>query len=113
MACAGNAGRAGSGSDVEMRLSEVDGWPKGVAGFVRKIWNGIAWIGKNVRVQPIRKSLRVCETVSLGERRFVAVIQVDGERYLIGGGTGAISLLSKLQSMDSMSGQATEIGIKS
>ena len=65
-----------------------------------KIVRGITWVLKNVKVQPARKTLRVCETVSLGERRFVAVVQVDEERYLIGGGTGSVSLLSRLPDLN-------------
>jgi len=41
------------------------------------------------------RSLSVCETAGLGDRRFVAVVQADGERFLIAGGTASISLLAK------------------
>jgi flagellar biogenesis protein FliO len=41
--------------------------------------------------------LRVCESVSLGEKRFVALIQVDDQRFLIGGSAASVSLLSRLQ----------------
>jgi flagellar biogenesis protein FliO len=70
--------------------------PDGIALLVRKISSGVAWILRNVKVQQTRKTLRVCESVSMGERRFVAVIQVDNQRFLIGGGTGSVSLLSRL-----------------
>lgn len=43
-----------------------------------------------------KKQLRVCETVSLGEKRFVAVVQIDGQKFLIGGGSAGVSLLSEL-----------------
>ena len=49
------------------------------------------------QVQQARKNLRVCENVSLGEKRFVAVVQVDEERFLIGGSSGSVSLLTRLQ----------------
>lgn len=42
------------------------------------------------------KKLRVTDTVPLGERRFVAVVQFEKERFLIGGCSGAISLLANL-----------------
>ena len=38
----------------------------------------------------------MCESVSLGEKRFVAVVQVDGERFLIGGAAGSVAMLTKL-----------------
>lgn len=42
------------------------------------------------------KQLRVAETVSLGEKRFVAIVQVEGQRFLIGGGASGVSLLTEL-----------------
>jgi flagellar biogenesis protein FliO len=47
--------------------------------------------------QRAQKQLRVCESVSLGDKRFVAVIQVDQERFLIGGATNSIAMLTRLQ----------------
>jgi hypothetical protein len=40
--------------------------------------------------------LRLAETVSLGEKRFVAIIHVEGRKFLIGGGTSGVSLLTQL-----------------
>jgi flagellar biogenesis protein FliO len=40
--------------------------------------------------------LRVAETVSLGEKRFVAVVQVDGRHFLLAGGPTNIALLAQL-----------------
>jgi Flagellar biosynthesis protein, FliO len=48
--------------------------------------------------QPRRRSLRVEETISLGEKRFVAILQCDGERVLLGGAPNGISVLFKLDS---------------
>jgi hypothetical protein len=42
------------------------------------------------------KQLRVLETVALGEKRLVAVIQADGRRFLVGGGPSGVSLLTPL-----------------
>jgi hypothetical protein len=47
------------------------------------------------RVAP-EKQLRVTESISLGEKRFVAVLQVEGRKFLIGGGAGTVSLLTAL-----------------
>jgi flagellar biogenesis protein FliO len=38
----------------------------------------------------------VTDTVSLGEKRFVAVIQIDGLQYLIGGGATNVAMLAQL-----------------
>jgi flagellar biogenesis protein FliO len=59
-------------------------------------WGALKWIMQRARAQQSRKNLRVCETVSLGEKRFVAVVQVDEERFLIGGSASAVSLLTRL-----------------
>jgi len=39
--------------------------------------------------------LRVAETVSLGEKRFVALIRVEESEFLIGGGASSVSLLAQ------------------
>jgi flagellar biogenesis protein FliO len=68
-----------------------------VEALVLKLWSALKWITRRVKVQQVRKSLRICENVSLGEKRFVAVVQVDDERFLIGGSSGSVSLLSRLR----------------
>ena len=42
------------------------------------------------------KKLRLAETVALGEKRFVAIIDAEGRKYLIGGGTSGVALLTRL-----------------
>lgn len=44
------------------------------------------------------RRLRVAETTSLGEKRFVAIIEVDGVSFLIGGGSTNVALLAQLPS---------------
>lgn len=41
-----------------------------------------------------RRELRVCETISLGNRNFLAVVGYQDQRFLIAGTPGAISLLA-------------------
>ena len=43
-----------------------------------------------------RKRMRVCESVSLGDKRFLAIVRVDSEHFLLGGSSGSVSLLAKL-----------------
>ena len=45
---------------------------------------------------PARKQLRLVETVPLGEKRFVAIIHAQGRKYLVGGGTSGVALLTTL-----------------
>ncbi len=56
---------------------------------------GWAWLRKNNKFGATRQ-LRVAETVSLGEKRFVSVIHVDGQKFLIGGGASGVALLTQL-----------------
>jgi len=49
-----------------------------------------------LKTQRNAKAMRLCETVSLGEKRFLAIVQVDEERILIGGSASSIALLTRL-----------------
>lgn len=42
------------------------------------------------------KQLHVEDTVSLGDKRFVAILHAEGRKFLIGGGTAGVSLLKQL-----------------
>ena len=53
---------------------------------------------RRVQVQRRDKSLRVCETLSLGDKRFLAIVQLEGRRLLIGATAQSISLLERLDS---------------
>jgi hypothetical protein len=62
-------------------------------GPVASAWT---WLRKNY-VSSATRRMRVAETVSLGEKRFVAILRVDGCEFLIGGGTSGISLLAQME----------------
>jgi hypothetical protein len=58
------------------------------------------------RVQSAQASkLRVSETIQLGDKRFVSVIHVDGQRFLIGGSSSSVALLTQLDSSESTFGE--------
>jgi hypothetical protein len=61
------------------------------------------WRNLRCHLRPRRRphSLHVCDVTSLGEKRFVAVVQYGRRRFLVGGGAGTVSLLSKLDHEDS------------
>ena len=42
------------------------------------------------------RRLRLCESLALGERRFVAVIEFERRRFLVGGAGQSLVLLTKL-----------------
>jgi flagellar biogenesis protein FliO len=51
------------------------------------------------------KLLRLTETLSLGERRFIAVVEFERQKFLIGGTASSVCLLARLgeRMFDSMS----------
>jgi flagellar biogenesis protein FliO len=58
-----------------------------------------AWlraIRAQVRRRRKKRTLRLCETLSLGEKRFLAVVRVDRKRFLLGGAGNSVSLLTEL-----------------
>ena len=46
------------------------------------------------------RELRLCESLALGEKRFVAIVAVGSRRYLVGGTSTALSLLGELPASD-------------
>jgi flagellar biogenesis protein FliO len=76
----------------------VVAFPEWVGVLGKQIASAAKWILQGVKAQRARKNLRVCESVSLGDKRFVAVVQVDGERFLIGGAASSVAMLTKLES---------------
>jgi hypothetical protein len=111
------AGAAGNGANFGATLSEcMDGWDVGkTAQFggvttrpanrsERKAGTGsrlagltraFSWL-QSKYAMTATKRLRVSETVSLGEKRFVALVTVEGREFLIGGGSAGVSLLAQL-----------------
>ncbi len=66
-------------------------------GLVSRAWKWL--LARNVARSNTGR-LRVAETVSLGEKRFVAVVQVDGRHFLLAGGPTNIALLAQLDAKD-------------
>jgi flagellar biogenesis protein FliO len=62
-------------------------------GLLSRFWS---WLQARRTDRSSDKRLRVAETVSLGEKRFVAVVQVDGRHFLLAGGPTNIALLAQL-----------------
>jgi len=53
---------------------------------------------RNVHVRRRERSLRMCETLPLGEKRFLAVVQFGRQRLLIAATPQSISLLDRIDS---------------
>jgi hypothetical protein len=59
------------------------------------------------------KRLRVMEMVPLGEKRFLAVVSVEGREFLIGGGASGVSVVTQLEGALETAGAArTEFALQ-
>ena len=68
------------------------------SGLISRAWR---WFRERQSARTSPRRLHVAANVSLGEKRFVAVIQVDGLQFLIGGGAANVTLLAQLKGNDS------------
>lgn len=96
--------KAASGKPEQPEKSHAAAKPSAKPSFDRKlarprsqpllaqVWT---WLKKQ-QVLTAKKQLRVTDTVSLGEKRFVAILHTDGQKFLIGGGASGVSLLAEL-----------------
>jgi hypothetical protein len=55
-------------------------------------WKGIRQLSRRTP-----KKLRLSESLPLGDRRFLAVIEFEGSRFLIGGTSNSLALLTRLK----------------
>lgn len=62
-----------------------------------RAWRWLTRHSRGVLARGVSRRLKVAETVSLGEKRFVSILQVDGEQFLVGGSPSNIVLLAKLE----------------
>ena len=60
--------------------------------WVRALWRRALQLSHR---QPRR--LRLCESLPLGERRFVAVVEFENSRFLLGGTSASMVLLARLE----------------
>jgi flagellar biogenesis protein FliO len=58
------------------------------------------------RLASSRRQLHLCETLALGDKRFVAVIEFQEQKLLIGGTSSSLTMLARLPNQEY--GPATE-----
>lgn len=51
---------------------------------------------RGLAIRRRERSLRLCESLPLGEKRLLAVVQFEGRRFLVGATSQSISLLDRL-----------------
>jgi len=67
-----------------------------VAALRSTLWGRFRKTILAIRVNRTPRRLRLCESVSLGEKRVVAVIQYETQKFLVGAGAHSVSLLARL-----------------
>lgn len=73
----------------------VDAW-KVVGGLWQRVLRIVVHIVLHIGRWPARR-LRLCESLPLGERRFVAVLEFEESRFLVGGTSASLVLLARLE----------------
>ena len=76
---------------------------EGLGPRLRAWWRRLQRIGGRAP-----RRLRMCESVALGERRFVAVIAFDQTRFLVGGTASSLVLLARLGNVEAEGLEADE-----
>ncbi|HEY6764465.1 MAG TPA: flagellar biosynthetic protein FliO [Candidatus Sulfotelmatobacter sp.] len=69
---------------------------------LRSLWQWIARLGRSTP-----RRLRLAESLPLGDRRFVAVLELDGSRFLLGATPSSLVLLARLDGKSAGSTEAT------
>lgn len=61
----------------------------------RRLWHWAVRAGRSWQARSAPR-LKLCETLQLGDRRFVAVVQFEQQRFLVGGTGSSLVLLTQL-----------------
>jgi flagellar biogenesis protein FliO len=82
-------------AEAQCKITRIDDASPAAARGLRH-WLHLCWRRFCRLAQRAPRRLRLCETLALGERRFVAVIAFEKERYLVGGTPASLALLARL-----------------
>jgi flagellar biogenesis protein FliO len=79
----------------------------GFSSFARSLFERLGAISRRVMRVREPKRLRLCETLSLGNRGYVAVVRYRDQQFLVGGTNNSVALLAELSSVRSIEPKAT------
>ncbi len=82
----------------DLSTAEMDSIPRQLKNLAASAWQ---WLVAKRRLHFGAKRLRISETVSLGEKRFVAILELDGQQFLVGGAPGSIAIMAQLSQEES------------
>jgi flagellar biogenesis protein FliO len=90
-----------------MRIQNARWGGRGGSRWAR-LWRWLTFVRVGWGSRPQRQ-LRLCETLGLGERRFLAVVEFEQQRFLIAGTASSVALLAELpappERQDAMTGE--------
>jgi flagellar biogenesis protein FliO len=69
--------------------------PSGLSPF-SSLWSLVRRLFANVHIQRKERKLRLCDTLALGEKRMIAVVEFEQQRFLVAATPNNISLLQTL-----------------
>lgn len=70
--------------------------PPSLGRVIRSVWTYLVHADAIPLLKKRQRRLRVSETLSLGDKRFVSILEVDGQSFLVGGSGAGIALLASL-----------------
>jgi len=75
------------------------------------LWRRLCASWKRIRrwSQRAPRRLRLCDSLPLGERRFVAVVEFERARFLLGGTTSSLVLLARLGNEQAQNSEDQEL----
>lgn len=82
-----------------MHSSQSASSPHQMPSWLRRILVALSNVFGGIRFRRRERSLRICESLPLGDKRFLAVVQFENRRFLIGATNQSISLLDRLDSL--------------
>jgi flagellar biogenesis protein FliO len=75
---------------------EVQSFGASVSGnYLARLWQWLMALGRRWHARPSRQ-LRLRETLALGERRFLAVVEFERQKFLIAGTGSSVAMLTAL-----------------
>jgi flagellar biogenesis protein FliO len=75
--------------------SETRSW---MGTLLERLFTQVKSLGRTVSARRQGRALQLCETLQLGEKRFLALVRADHERLLVGVTGNSIALLTRLSS---------------
>ncbi len=78
----------------------------GFSTFARSLFEKLGAISRRMVRAREPKRLRLCETLSLGSRGYVAVVRYRDQQFLVGGTGSSIALLAELSTPSSSAPKA-------